>query len=83
LNGEYRLLTTDFVLIVPSESFLRFVVTSDDVIHSWALPSLGIKIDAVPGRINQVYAFIKKSGHYFGQCSEICGTGHGYMPIEI
>lgn len=83
LPGELRLLTTDSVLVVPINMHIRFVVTSDDVIHSWAVPSLGIKIDAVPGRINQVFTFIKKTGHYYGQCSEICGTGHGFMPIEI
>lgn len=81
--GELRLLTTDSVLVLPAYMHIRFVVTSDDVIHSWALPSLGIKIDAVPGRINQVFTFIKEPGHYYGQCSEICGTGHGFMPIEI
>ena len=62
---------------------LRFIITSVDVLHSWAVPSLGVKVDAVPGRLNQVYVFLKRAGTFYGQCSEICGINHGFMPIKI
>lgn len=62
---------------------LRFLVTSTDVIHSWALPELGIKIDAVPGRLSQYLTLIRRPGVFYGQCSEICGIGHGFMPIMV
>lgn len=81
--GELRLLEVDKSLVVPIHTVLRFLVTSTDVLHSWAVPSLGVKIDAVPGRINQTSAYIKREGTYYGQCSEICGVYHGFMPIKI
>lgn len=59
------------------------MISSFDVLHSFALPSMGLKVDAVPGRINQLELFIKRSGVFFGQCSEICGVGHAFMPIEV
>lgn len=62
---------------------IRFLITSGDVLHSWAVPSLGIKIDAVPGRLNQVIAYITEPGVFYGQCSELCGASHGFMPIVI
>jgi cytochrome c oxidase subunit 2 len=82
-EGELRLLATTEPLVVPVRTHIRFLVTSADVIHSFAIPSLGIKIDAIPGRLNQGMVYIKTPGIYRGQCSEICGVNHGFMPIEI
>jgi cytochrome c oxidase subunit 2 len=82
-EGEARLLSTTEPLVVPVNTQIRFLVTSADVIHSFAVPSLGIKIDAIPGRLNQGMVYIKVPGIYRGQCSEICGVNHGFMPIEI
>jgi len=82
-KGDIRLLEVDNVLVLPSEVHIRFLITSEDVIHSFAIPSLGIKVDCLPGRLNQAYVYIKRPGIYYGQCSEICGVGHGYMPIKI
>jgi cytochrome c oxidase subunit 2 len=59
------------------------IITSADVLHSWAVPSLGVKCDAVPGRLNQTSIFIKREGVYYGQCSELCGTNHAFMPIVV
>ena len=81
--GIFRLLDTDEFLIVPSNTPIRFLVTSTDVIHSWGLPALGIKMDACPGRINQIGLEIYRSGLYFGQCYELCGIGHAFMPITL
>lgn len=81
--GYPRLLSTDQVLVIPTDTTVRFLVTSNDVIHSWALPSFGIKIDAVPGRINQVITKTPFFGSTWGQCSELCGVNHGFMPIEV
>jgi cytochrome c oxidase subunit 2 len=81
--GEFRLLEVDNKLVVPSETHIRFIVTGTDVIHDWAIPSLGIKIDAVPGRLNQTSALIDREGFFYGQCSEICGVWHGFMPIVV
>jgi cytochrome c oxidase subunit 2 len=82
-KGELRLLYVDNFVVLPTNTHIRIIITSADVLHSWAIPSLGIKMDAVPGRLNQVSTFIKRNGIYFGQCSEICGLYHGYMPIVI
>lgn len=79
----FRLLETTEYPQVPIREHLRILTTSRDVIHSWAVPSLGIKMDALSGRLNQVSIFIKREGLYYGQCSEICGTHHGFMPIVI
>lgn len=81
--GTKRLLEVDNRLIVPVNVTLRFLVTSSDVLHSWAIPDLGIKIDAVPGRLNQVLTFISYPGVFYGQCSELCGVNHGFMPIVV
>lgn len=81
--GELRLLEVDHRLIVPSSTHIKVLITSSDVLHSWAIPSLGIKIDACPGRLNAITMFIKKSGIFYGQCSEICGVNHGFMPIVV
>lgn len=82
-KGQLRLLEVDHRVFLPINTHVRILVTSSDVIHSWAIPALGVKIDACPGRLNQVLLFIKKPGVYYGQCSEICGTNHGFMPIAI
>jgi cytochrome c oxidase subunit II len=81
--GQPRLLSTDNNLVVPVETNIRLLVTAADVLHSWALPSLGVKKDAVPGRLNETWFRVDKPGMYYGQCSEICGEGHGFMPIAI
>lgn len=81
--GGLRLLEVDNVLRVPAYTHLHFIITSSDVIHSWAIPSLGIKIDAVPGRLNENVAYIARPGVFYGQCSEICGVNHAFMPICI
>jgi cytochrome c oxidase subunit 2 len=78
-----RLLEVDNSLIVPAYSNIQFLITSVDVLHSWAVPSLGIKVDAVPGRLSQIYVLIKREGIFYGQCSEICGVNHGFMPIKV
>jgi len=81
--GEIRLLETDNRVVLPTKTHIRVLVTSSDVLHSWAVPSLGVKMDACPGRLNQVSIFIKRDGVFFGQCSELCGVNHGFMPIVV
>nr|AZF98999.1 cytochrome c oxidase subunit II [Megalodontes cephalotes] len=81
--NEFRLLETDHRIIIPINTQIRMLTTSMDVIHSWAMPSLGIKIDAIPGRLNQIFLYINRPGIFFGQCSEICGMNHSFMPIVI
>jgi len=81
--GQLRLLEVDNRLVVPANSHLRLLVTSADVLHSWAVPSLGVKCDAVPGRLNQISILVQREGVYYGQCSEICGTNHAFMPIVV
>jgi cytochrome c oxidase subunit 2 len=81
--GTKRLLEVDNRLVLPINVTLRFLITAGDVLHSWAVPELGVKIDAVPGRLNQFLAFITRPGVFYGQCSEICGANHGFMPIVI
>jgi cytochrome c oxidase subunit 2 len=81
--GQIRLLEVDNRVVLPVDTNVRVLVTSYDVIHSWAIPSLGIKTDAVPGRTNETWVRVNKPGVYYGQCSEICGIGHGFMPIAI
>ena len=82
-KGQFRLLEVDERIVLPEAISIRVLVTSRDVIHSWAIPSLGIKMDACPGRLNQVGMFIRRKGVYFGQCSELCGINHAFMPIVI
>jgi cytochrome c oxidase subunit II len=82
-EGALRLLEVDNRVILPELTHIRFVITSGDVIHSFACPSLGIKSDAYPGRLNQVSVFINREGVFYGQCSEICGILHSSMPIVI
>ena len=81
--GGFRLLETDHRIVVPKESPIRILVSAEDVLHSWAVPSLGIKIDAVPGRLNQTAFIVSRPGVFYGQCSEICGANHSFMPIVV
>jgi cytochrome c oxidase subunit 2 len=83
VEGQFRLLEVDNRLYLPIKTHLRLLITSADVLHSWTIPSFGIKVDACPGRLNQASLFIKRPGLYFGQCSEICGINHGFMPIVV
>jgi heme/copper-type cytochrome/quinol oxidase subunit 2 len=73
----------DQSLVIPRGTWIRFVVTSSDVLHSWCVPSLGIKIDACPGRLNEISACVYRDSVFYGQCSEICGVLHGFMPIVV
>jgi cytochrome c oxidase subunit 2 len=81
--GQFRLLEVDNRVVVPTHTHIRVIITASDVLHSWAVPSLGIKLDACPGRLNQTSMFIKREGVFYGQCSEICGINHGFMPIVV
>lgn len=81
--GEPRLLTVDNPMVVPVNKTVRLIVTANDVIHAWTIPSFGEKIDSVPGRLNEAWFKAEKEGTYYGQCSELCGIGHAYMPIEV
>nr|YP_010834660.1 cytochrome c oxidase subunit II [Coryphella verrucosa]WFQ82028.1 cytochrome c oxidase subunit II [Coryphella verrucosa] len=81
--GEYRLLEVDNRAVVPFQMETTVIATSADVLHSWALPSMGVKMDAVPGRLNSFSMFVEKPGVYYGQCSEICGANHSFMPIVV
>nr|QPB70963.1 cytochrome c oxidase subunit II [Mearnsiana cf. bullosa SB0287] len=82
-NNMMRLLDVDNRMVLPSNTFIRMIVTSTDVIHSWTLPSTGVKIDGTPGRLNQSSLMLNRNGLIFGQCSEICGTNHSFMPIVV
>nr|YP_010527092.1 cytochrome c oxidase subunit II [Cechenena minor]UXR12429.1 cytochrome c oxidase subunit 2 [Cechenena minor] len=81
--NNFRLLDVDNRIILPMNNQIRIMVTATDVIHSWTIPSLGVKVDANPGRLNQTNFFINRPGIYYGQCSEICGANHSFMPIVI
>ena len=81
--SDSRLLAVDRRLILPSNSYINLLITSEDVIHSWALPQLGIKVDAIPGRLAEYVFFANFNGIYYGQCSELCGVNHGFMPICV
>ena len=82
-DGALRMLEVDNRLIIPELTHVRFLVTAADVIHSFACPSLGIKCDAYPGRLNQVSIMLNREGTFYGQCSEICGANHSFIPITI
>ena len=82
-EGQLRLLEVDNKIVVPVNAHIRLVVTSTDVIHDFACPSLGLKVDAIPGRLNQTSILAERPGVFYGQCSEICGVWHGFMPIAI
>ena len=81
--GQFRLLDVDNKVIIPVDCHIRLIVTGADVIHSFAIPSLGLKIDAVPGRLNQSSIIAERTGTFYGQCSEICGIYHGFMPRVV
>jgi cytochrome c oxidase subunit 2 len=81
--GQLRLLDVDNRVVVPVDTNIRVLLTSNAVIHAWAVPAFGIKIDTVPGRMNETWMRVTKPGVYYGQCSELCGINHGYMPIAV
>jgi len=81
--GEFRLLEVDNRIVVPIQLEIRLLVRAADVIHSWTIPTLGIKVDAIPGRLNQLGFTIRRPGVFYGQCSEICGANHRFMPIAL
>lgn len=83
VDKSLRLLDVDNRLYLPIETNVRILVTAADVLHAWAVPALGVKLDACPGRLNQTSLYIKRPGVFFGQCSEICGVNHGFMPIAV
>nr|YP_010439816.1 cytochrome c oxidase subunit II [Hyporhamphus paucirastris]UTC34212.1 cytochrome c oxidase subunit II [Hyporhamphus paucirastris] len=83
LPGQFRLLEVDNRMVIPVASPIRVLVSAEDVLHSWAVPSLGIKMDAVPGRLNQTAFIASRPGVFYGQCSEICGANHSFMPIVV
>jgi len=78
-----RLLKTTEILKLPTNTSIRSIITSLDVIHSWTIPSIGVKVDALPGRLNQIFLFSKRVGLFTGQCSEICGNNHSFIPILL
>lgn len=81
--GQFRLLEVDNRVMVPTNTNVRVITTSTDVLHSWAVPAFGVKRDSVPGRLNETWFNVKKEGIYYGQCSELCGVKHGFMPIVV
>ena len=81
--GEFRLLEVDHRAVVPINTEIRVIVTGADVIHSWTIPSLGLKVDAIPGRLNQLGFTANRPGIFYGQCSEICGANHSFIPIAL
>nr|ABV83524.1 cytochrome oxidase subunit II [Napeogenes larina quadrilis] len=81
--NNFRLLDVDNRIILPMNNQIRVLITATDVIHSWTVPALGVKVDANPGRLNQTSFFINRPGLFFGQCSEICGANHSFMPIVV
>lgn len=83
VKGSFRLLEVDNRIVLPTETHVRLLITAADVLHAWAVPSFGIKIDACPGRLSEGSLFIKREGVFYGQCSEICGVNHGFMPIVV
>lgn len=82
-DRRFRVLEVDNRTIIPHSLQIRILITASDVIHSWAVPSLGVKVDAVPGRLNQLRFFSNRTGIFYGQCSEICGANHRFMPIVL
>nr|QFZ89446.1 cytochrome oxidase subunit II [Megascolecidae sp. YN201764-02] len=81
--GDFRLLEVDNRIVVPMQLEVRMLITAADVLHSWTIPSLGVKVDAVPGRLNQIGFTTSHPGVFYGQCSEICGANHSFMPIAM
>lgn len=83
VNGDLRLLSVDNNIVLPVGTHVRFIVTGSDVIHNFACPSLGLKVDAIPGRLNQASTLLQRTGWFYGQCSELCGVYHSFIPICI
>ncbi|TNE41229.1 MAG: cytochrome c oxidase subunit II [Alphaproteobacteria bacterium] len=83
VEGQPRLLATDEPIYVPVNANVRILVTAGDVIHAWTIPSFGVKMDAVPGRVNEAWFRAEREGIFYGQCSELCGARHAFMPIEV
>ena len=81
--NQPRLLAVDNEVVVPVNKVVKVLITANDVLHAWALPSFGVKRDAVPGRINETWFKAEKTGTYYGQCSELCGIKHAFMPITV
>lgn len=81
--NEFRLIEVDNRIVLPIKTQIRIIISASDVIHSWTIPSLAVKADAVPGRLNQANFLLNRPGLFFGQCSEICGTNHRFIPITI
>lgn len=81
--GDYRLLEVDNRIVIPIQLEIRILITAADVIHSWTVPALGVKVDAVPGRLNQIGLTTTQPGVFYGQCSEICGANHSFIPIAV
>nr|AIS86039.1 cytochrome oxidase subunit II [Anaplecta calosoma] len=81
--NEFRLLDVDNRATLPMNSFIRMIITAEDVLHSWTIPCLGVKADATPGRLNQISFLMSRPGVFYGQCSEICGANHSFMPIVV
>tara|TARA_E500000178_G_C16860525_1_gene679498 strand:- start:638 stop:1024 length:387 start_codon:yes stop_codon:yes gene_type:complete len=82
-ENQPRLLTVDNEVFVPVNKVVKVMITANDVLHAWALPSFGVKRDAVPGRINETWFKAEKTGTFYGQCSELCGIKHAFMPITV
>jgi len=82
-EGQTRLLSTDTQVVLPIDTDIQLLISAADVLHSWTVPAFGVKMDAIPGRWNEAWVNISKPGVYYGQCSELCGKDHAYMPIEI
>nr|YP_009681590.1 cytochrome c oxidase subunit II [Dicyrtomina saundersi]QDO72011.1 cytochrome c oxidase subunit II [Dicyrtomina saundersi] len=82
-DNSFRLIDVDNRTVIPMMTQVRNLITAADVLHSWTVPSLGVKVDAVPGRLNQISFFTNRPGLFYGQCSEICGANHSFMPISI
>jgi cytochrome c oxidase subunit 2 len=82
-ENQPRLLAVDNEVVVPVNKVVKVLITANDVLHAWALPSFGVKRDAVPGRINETWFKAEKVGTYYGQCSELCGIQHAFMPIAV
>jgi len=82
-QGQIRLLDVDNRLVLPVNTNVRVLVASDDVIHAWVVPALGLQINAVPGRLNEIWVNIEREGVYYGQCTQLCGVNHGFMPIAV
>lgn len=83
LSNQNRLLNTDNSLVIPINTKIRIITTRSDVIHAWTVPTLALKTDAIPGRLNQLVFIINRTGLFYGQCSEICGANHRFIPIKI